>query len=857
MAGYGGQTIALDALTPSQLQEQAAQASLASTQSQLAHQSLPDELALRRAQAENAQQVNQSGALKLEQETAEWGIRKAMADQVAQHTAMNKSSLAAGSAASSPLDSSQGDGTPQAAPQTPLFSPQVDQVMHSINPDDPEAAQKWDSQMSALAKTDPSAGQFVGKYSESNLNNWLTQIGSNTVAQAGKGATSPLAPPQAAASPLATPVQGGDPVLPGQKQGIISPLTGAEDPELTQYATLFPAQAGAYVKQMGMLKYIQSGANGNKPDINILRQYDPDEYGKLVLAQKNLTDAQKTALDTKSAEIGSKAAGFLVVARQFGVNSPQARGAWTRAITDAANDGMMQPQIAQQWLAHGPDVGFATESMIRAQTVSQAMKSSGMEAANEQQAKINNPEPKYEKMNVYDGQGRVIGQKLVDVSTRGGGQSSAGGVSGGDSGQFDPRAFFKSFTLPHEGGFAAHDANGAPVNMGVNQAANPGVDVRNLTPEQAADIFVKKYATGTESMSPALGGVYADTAYINPARAAEFLKASGGDPNKFLAMRQSWMANLVASNPDKYGPYQKAWANRNRDLGQYIAQQGVGASSQTGGPRVVMDTTGQGGGGASEITPGDISTVPQQMRATVQAIAEGRSAPPRPGSRNGEALLDAVTAYDPTFDAANATSRVKTRVDFTSGKSAQTVNALNTAMGHLLHLDDQAHDLGNFSTAPGILNPIYNTIREKVGNNTALPAFDQSKQGAASEMRKVFAGASGGSEKELDAWEAQLSSSKSYEQLHEVIKNGVTLMGSRLSALQDQYATGMGRSDQIPQMIKPSVIRSVKDRFGVDLGSGAASAQSGPVRVSSPQQAAALPSGTLFQTTDGRVLRRR
>lgn len=248
---------------------------------------------------------------------------------------------------------------------------------------------------------------------------------------------------------------------------------------------------------------------------------------------------------------------------------------------------------------------------------------------------------------------------------------------------------------------------------------------------------------------------------------------------------------------------------------------GGGAQPQGGGVPGALASfvTEQGGSSASNIVAGVLSTVPANMRAAVQAIAEGRSAPPRPGTRNGEAMLDAVTAYDPTFDAANANSRAKTRVDFTSGKSAQNVTAMNTAMGHLLHLDDLAHDLGNFSTLPGLLNPLYNAGRAAAGN-TDLGKFEQTKQAAASELRKVFAGSSGGNLEELKQFEANLSSSKSPEQLHAVIQNAVELLGSRLSALQDQYAQGMGRSDQIPTFIKPSLIRAAKNRFGVDLSVG-------------------------------------
>lgn len=258
--------------------------------------------------------------------------------------------------------------------------------------------------------------------------------------------------------------------------------------------------------------------------------------------------------------------------------------------------------------------------------------------------------------------------------------------------------------------------------------------------------------------------------------------------------------------------------------------------------------------GVRDLTPGDASssdapevtgdaylqTLPFQRQQTIKAIAEGRTAAPKPGSKFGQAILEQVAQYDPTFDAANAQSRMATRKDFTSGKSAIAVNALNTAMGHLIHLDNQAHDLGNSSFAPGVVNPVWNWTREALGNSTKLPAFDQTKQAAASEMRKVFAGSGGGNLTELEAWEATLDSAKSYEQLHASIRNGVELMRSRLSALQDQYVTGMGRSDQVPQFLKPSLARTAAKQFGIDLGDGAQGAPNPAPKASS---ASAPPAG--------------
>jgi hypothetical protein len=393
---------------------------------------------------------------------------------------------------------------------------------------------------------------------------------------------------------------------------------------------------------------------------------------------------------------------------------------------------------------------------------------------------------------VFDADGHRIGTRLISNGGKGGdpassGQPASGGGAGRYTGGWTPRA--------RNGGDNPDNAvdgkiSGAARFLGVD----PSADISTISPLKIAQAM---------TLSEGGSGSLADR-NNNPAN----LRNGDGTYKKFPTKE----AGLNAA---------AALVARKLKNGQTTVQsliEGLPAGGAKGDPSYIGPVGGSAA--AAQIRPGDISSVPQQMRAAVQAIADGRSAPPRPGTRNGEALLDAVTAYDPTFDVANATSRTKTRSDFTSGASAKSITAMNTAMGHLMHLDDQAHDLGNFSTMPGLLNPIYNTMRSAAGN-TALPAFNQTKQAAASELRKVFAGAGGGNLHELEAFEANLDSSKSPEQLHAVIKNAVDLLSSRLTALRDQYAQGMGRSDQVPTFIKPSIVRSAKQRFGIDLGDGA------------------------------------
>jgi hypothetical protein len=152
-------------------------------------------------------------------------------------------------------------------------------------------------------------------------------------------------------------------------------------------------------------------------------------------------------------------------------------------------------------------------------------------------------------------------------------QPAAGG------GAFDAPGFIKSFVLPHEGGLNPSDINGSPTNFGINQKANPGVNVAKLTPDGAAQIYQNKYLpmSGAANLPPALAGPVLDTAIINPSKAKQFLAQSGGDPNKFMDLREAWLNNLAAKSPGA-AKYAQAWSKRNADLRSYIAQQGGAAA---------------------------------------------------------------------------------------------------------------------------------------------------------------------------------------------------------------------------------------------------------------------------------------
>jgi hypothetical protein len=193
------------------------------------------------------------------------------------------------------------------------------------------------------------------------------------------------------------------------------------------------------------------------------------------------------------------------------------------------------------------------------------------------------------------------GAPIPGVTPTGGGQAD---------GQWD--TFHKNFLAPAEGGYAADDGNGHAVNFGVNQGSNPGVDVRHLTREGAAQILKAKYwdASGSDKLAPGLAEVNGDTAVNMGLGAAQMLlQQSGGDASKYLDLREQ-RYRTIAIRPDK-AQFLPGWLSRNDNLRSYVAGAGAPAAPQggpttdpaaattdaaapaaTGGPPAAADTAG-------------------------------------------------------------------------------------------------------------------------------------------------------------------------------------------------------------------------------------------------------------------------
>lgn len=251
-----------------------------------------------------------------------------------------------------------------------------------------------------------------------------------------------------------------------------------------------------------------------------------------------------------------------------------------------------------------------------------------------------------------------------------------------------------------------------------------------------------------------------------------------------------------------------------------------------------------------------LQTLPPQIQGTVKAIAEGRM--PLPSgfvlkTPYGQQLISAVSQYDPTFSSANAATRVATRKDFTSGKSAQTLTAFNTALAHLSNLDQAISDLNNNGFP--LNNQVAHLIAGATGTDQRLTNFELTKRTALDEVNKALVG-SGGALGDREALMTQLNAAKSPESLHQAVRSLADLLQGKINAMGQQYQQGMGTDAYPIQLVTPEAKKTLDRLDGTGGAKVAAKPQQSAdgIPTVSPEQAAKLSRGTRFRTTDGRVL---
>jgi lysozyme family protein len=194
-------------------------------------------------------------------------------------------------------------------------------------------------------------------------------------------------------------------------------------------------------------------------------------------------------------------------------------------------------------------------------------------------------------------------------------------------------AFNQAFlrTLKYEGGRTKD--TGGDTKYGISKKANPDVDIDKLTVEQARRIYKERYwdAISGDKLAardPKLAQIAFDTAVNqSPAKAKEFVTASGGDPSKYMQLRGEHYDNLVQQDPKTYGKYAKGWASRLGNLATDLAI-----------PSAIAGETPKPAPAAAPTTPVASNEIPQAV--DFSKPAQSTAAPVAPRSQ-WQAMLDA------------------------------------------------------------------------------------------------------------------------------------------------------------------------------------------------------------------------
>jgi hypothetical protein len=257
-------------------------------------------------------------------------------------------------------------------------------------------------------------------------------------------------------------------------------------------------------------------------------------------------------------------------------------------------------------------------------------------------------EPKWEKSERPDNQGNIeygyvnvnssnpvstfiLGGKKPDVEQARGQWEGYLPQSGGlgptsiaGKSSFAP-AMAKVFSLEGEAFVPKDGLSGAPAKFGINQKANPDIDVKNLTKPQAEAIYKTRYwdAIGGDNLPPKTAEIAFDAAVNQgPNYAKQLLAQTGGDPQKMLQQRAQDYNDLVKSDP-RQAQYLPSWMNRLTVLSKDIApQQETTAQPPRFGSKVEQEAYLTGQRKTAELKaeainalPGAIDTVNSGLKA--------------------------------------------------------------------------------------------------------------------------------------------------------------------------------------------------------------------------------------------------
>ncbi len=256
--------------------------------------------------------------------------------------------------------------------------------------------------------------------------------------------------------------------------------------------------------------------------------------------------------------------------------------------------------------------------------------------------------------------------------------------------------------------------------------------------------------------------------------------------------------------PEYWNAAQRA-ATGNQDIGVPKVPEGT-IESRTVSPEghitrsYQADTTPTGNAGPTGEAEGEsaLQGLPNLEQQTARQIASYQfpyNALQRMPPLQRMRILNAVSQYDPDFDANQYQARQGVLKSFASGPDAANIASANTVIGHISEMLKAGQALNNRSFTPW--NAVANTVESATGN-PAQTRFLSASTAVADELAKLFKGTGAATDQTIKDWKATLSPNMSPEQLKASAEEAMSLMASRLDALREKYSSGMGKAPNRP-----------------------------------------------------------
>lgn len=204
---------------------------------------------------------------------------------------------------------------------------------------------------------------------------------------------------------------------------------------------------------------------------------------------------------------------------------------------------------------------------------------------------------------------------------------------------------------------------------------------------------------------------------------------------------------------------------------------------------------------------------PEGFNAIVDKVIAGDVDVPKRPSKEWNNILAAASLKDPSFKPVDYATRRATKLSATSGKLADSFNALNTIAGHLGSLNMAVEELNN--TRFPWLNKKLNEAGTALGTGTGdnVSKFKATVGPVAQELTRVYRGA-GGSRADVEDFEKSMNENASFSQQKEAIKTFAHLVQSKLNAATNQFNQGMKTSKQGLELLTPEAQVTFKEILG-------------------------------------------